>query len=232
MIGTADGCPQQFPNTTSIFGDGALGSHGGSGLSGVGGTIRLGELLQSSGPIQHALKLELQHQWYYGLTRLQPTSAYNGGRGQYVWPATGSDGGTEKVPGGLYGGSDPNVAPGALLAVPAEVAKEVKTTTVAGGKVLQALVDYGGYIVDDTGGGNSVAICMEADVNSEMRTAYGYAMTYPHGVSSSPTDPGHALYADLLAIFQALHAVTNNAPESVGGGGVPRVPTKPPICRD
>ena len=34
-----DGCPQQFPNTTSILGDGALGSHGGSGLSGVGGKI-------------------------------------------------------------------------------------------------------------------------------------------------------------------------------------------------
>lgn len=36
----SDGCPQQFPNVTSILGDGALGSHGGSGLSGVGGTIR------------------------------------------------------------------------------------------------------------------------------------------------------------------------------------------------
>ena len=32
-----DGCPQKFPNTTSIFGDGALGAHGGSGLSGIGG---------------------------------------------------------------------------------------------------------------------------------------------------------------------------------------------------
>ena len=41
---STDGCPQQFPNVTSILGDGALGSHGGSGLSGVGGTIRLGEV--------------------------------------------------------------------------------------------------------------------------------------------------------------------------------------------
>ena len=30
---STDGGPQQFPNTTSIFGDGALGAHGGSGLS-------------------------------------------------------------------------------------------------------------------------------------------------------------------------------------------------------
>ena len=88
-----------------------------------------------------------------------------------------------------------------------------------------------------------------------MRSAFGYAMTYPHGVSAAASDPvrpscmplssmacqaaagshpqgvqGHALYADLLAIFQALHAVTNNGPTSVGGGGTPAVPTKPPIC--
>jgi len=54
-----DGCPQGFPNTTSIFGDGALGSHGGSGLSGIGGTIREGEILNGTGPIRHALKIEV-----------------------------------------------------------------------------------------------------------------------------------------------------------------------------
>ncbi len=41
------------------------------------------------------------------------------------------------------------------------------------GRHGQALVDYGGYIVDDTGGGNSAAVCMEAAVNDEMRSAYG-----------------------------------------------------------
>ena len=227
---TTDGCPQQFPNVTSIFGDGALGSHGGSGLSGVGGTIRLGELLPSSGPIQHAIKIELQHQWYYGSHPLQRASVYNGGRGQYVWPATGSDGGSNKAPGGLYSGNDPHVAPGALLALPADVGASIKTSTVVGRKIKQALIDYGGYIVDDTGNGNSVAICMESQVNDEMRKTYGFTMTYPHGVSNCSTDPGKALYSDLLAIFQALHAVINNAPGSIGGGGKPRVPPKPPIC--
>jgi hypothetical protein len=152
-------------------------------------------------------------------------------KGQYVWPATGSDGGSNKAPGGLYGGVDKNVAPGALLAIPAgPIAASVHVTTVVGAKIKQALIDYGAYIVDDTGGGNSVAVCMEADVNEEMRRAYGYAMTYPHGVSSSPSDLGNALYADLLAIFRALHAVTNNGPTAVGGGGTPRVPVKAPIC--
>ena len=133
--GAGGGCPQWFPFSTSILGEGALGAHGGSGLSSVGGTIRLGELLPNSGHINHALKLELQHQWYYGQAPLQPASEENGGRRQYLWPAsatlarvisgirtgnfpnvlspsrvmfghraqaTGSDGGTEKAPGGLY----------------------------------------------------------------------------------------------------------------------------------
>lgn len=71
---------------------------------------------------------------------------------------------------------------------------------------------------------------MESGVNLEMREAYGYAMTYPAGVTSSANDPGGALYWDLVRIFQALHAVSNNAPDAMGGGGTPRVPKLPPIC--
>ena len=298
---STDGCPQAFPNVSDILvcvtrppafataslkdhrdhlswaqGDGALGAHGGSGLSGVGGTIRLGELF-SSAPIGHALKLELQHrasaswrqplsvltnptvipsqlpsawlarwltqssptlgiacfsEWYFGGHPLQPCSVYNQGRRQYVWPATGSDSGSDTTPNGLYRGTLPSLAPGALLAIPAAHASRVQTTTAIGGKIKEALVDYGGYLVDDTGAGNSAAICMHADVNAEMRSAVGYSMTYPHGVSAAPTDPGRALYDDLLALFQALHVVTTNGPHAVGGGGVPRQPTKPPICGD
>ena len=223
-----DGCPQPFPNETSVFGDGALGSHGGSGLSGVGGTIRVGELTRDE-PIGHALKLELQHQWYYGAAPLQPSTAYNGGRRQYVWPATGSDSGSVRP--GFYTGTLAALAPGSLLAVPAEVARVTvapKLRTRPGTKFLRALTDYGGYIVDDTGAGNSAAICMEADVNAEMRHAFNYTMTYPHGVG--PTGLGAALYADLLLIFQNLYVVTNNGPQSIGGGGTPRVPQKGPVC--
>ena len=90
--------------------------------------------------------------------------------------------------------------------------------------------DYGGYIADDTGGGNSVAICMDARVNAEMRRTYGFAMTYPQGVTGHADDPGRALYADLVNIFRALSAVANNGPGSVGGGGTPRVPRQAPIC--
>ena len=81
--GADRGCPQTFPNTTDILGDGALGAHGGSGLSSIGGTIRMGELLPGAPPISHALKLELfGHLYYYGGHQLQPKTEENGGRTQ------------------------------------------------------------------------------------------------------------------------------------------------------
>lgn len=225
-----DGCPQNFPNVTSILGDGALGAHGGSGLSGVGGTIRLGELLSNSPPIRHALKLEMSGTYhYFGAYPLQNATAYNGGRVQYVWPATGSDSGST-FPNPYYKGANPHLAPGALLALPQAVLADVHVTTPPGRKIRDALATFGGYIVDDTGGGNSVAICQSAEVNLEMRQTYGFAMTYPHGVARGDPGMAGALYEDLLSIFQNLHAVTNNAPGSIGGGGKPLAPSAPEIC--
>eukprot|EP01047_Picozoa_sp_COSAG01_P002612 COSAG01_NODE_70_length_28755_cov_34.709067_11_plen_440_part_00 len=244
---STDGGPQQFPNTTSIFGDGTLGAHGGSGLSSIGGSIRLGELLPSTKPIGHALKIELANFWYFGAAQLQPPTGYNGERTQYVWPAIGSNGAfnaTAKASSAGYTGTNRFVAPGALLAIPASAAAAVQTTTQVGGRIKQAMVDYGGYIVDGSGRGtgghphhNLAAICMDAEVNAELRRRYGISIAYPRGVGNPALDPNrtaveHALYEDLLHVFQALHVVTNNGPNSVGGGGTPRVPRKPPICGD
>lgn len=222
--GDQRGCPQTFPNVTDITGDGALGAHGGSGLSAVGGTIRLGELLPDAPPVPHALKLELYaHQYYYGGRQLNPPTAANGGRTQYRWPATGSDSYTWQPVAG-YNGSLSSLVPGALLAIPPSVAPSVHTTTVLGGKFKQVLLDYGGYIVDDTAS-DSAAICMEAAVNEELRVAYNVSMAYPGGLG-----PGHALYSDLVSIFQALAVVDNNGPASIGGGGAPRRPPAAPLC--
>lgn len=181
--------------------------------------------------IQHALKLELCAEYYYfGGGRLQPISAYNGGRTQYVWPATGSDScSTDCTRLGqcCYKGTNALVVPGALLALPPLVAAQLQPVTVPGRRIRDALSLYGGYLVDDTGSPNSAAVCMEAGVNDEMRRLFNITMTYPHGVSPSY---GGDLYADLLAIFRALHVVTNNKPGNVGGGGVPLAPLAPPIC--
>ena len=236
-----DGGPQRFPNVTSILGDGMYGAHGGSGLSSIGGSIRLGELLATTPPIGHALKIELSNWYYYGgCPALNPPTVNNGGRTQYVWPATGSNAGCDKNgSSGSYLGKNPHLAPGALLAIPACVAERVTTATGVGGKIKQAMIDYGAYIVDGTGhgpgGNNSAAICMDALVNAEMRQQHGFSMAYPHGVAAPGVDPNatkaeDALYSDLLAVFRALHAVSNNGPGRVGGGGTPRVPRKAPIC--
>jgi len=162
-----------------------------------------------------------------------------------VWPAAGSNrafDATANSSGAGYTGTNRFVAPGALLATPAAAAAAVATTTPISAKIKRALTDYGGYIVDGTGRGsaahphhNLAAICMDAAVNAEVREAFNVSVPYPHGVtnpdlapSSNPQD--HALYQALLRVFQALHVVANNAVESVGGGGTPRVPRKPPIC--
>ena len=70
-----------------------MGAHGGSGLSAFGVSIRLHEIEPDAPPIRHAIKLELfAHAYYYGgPVSLNPHTAANGGRTQYVWPATGSD---------------------------------------------------------------------------------------------------------------------------------------------
>lgn len=197
-------------------------------------------------PIRHALKIELANFWYYGEEQLNPPTEYNGGRTQYVWPAIGSNAAyneSAKASNAGYTGTNRFVAPGALLAIPSAAAEEVATTTLIGAKIKRAMIDYGGYIVDGSGHGtgahphhNLAAICMDAEVNAEMREHYNISMAYPHGVANpklggvDQSKAADAIYTDILHIFQALHAVSNNAPGSVGGGGKPRVPRKPPIC--
>ena len=216
------GAPQPFPWTVDILGDGNLGAHGGSGLSSFGGDIRLGELLPGSPPIAHALKLELwaTAYYYYNYSSSNYSSCF-------TWPAVGCDSYWDR-PGIGYNGTNPYVKPGALLAVPPAQAPALlaRLTTVPGQRIAAALVDYGGYLVDDTGseqGGG--AVCAESGVNAELERVFGYSWRI-----EAPLKPGDALYADLVLVFQALAVVVNNGPASVGGGGTPRRPPPPPIC--
>lgn len=224
-----DGCPQQFPNETDILGDGALGAHGGSGLSSFGGNIRLGELdPNNKAPIQHALKLELwgaRH--YFGLYPLQNATAYNGGRTQYVWPATGSDDNTAP-PHGHYNGTNPHLCPGALLALPASAQLTLKTEPAR--RIAQAFRDYGGYLVDSSSGyADKVSLVMESGVDDELKKWYNMSMAFPYGCNPNQSA---TLFEDLLHVLQSLEIVINNGPNSVGGGGTPRAPLAPPICAE
>ncbi len=93
-----------------IYGQGMYGAHGGSVLSAIGGALRLGELRPDSGPIHHALKVNL-----FAAKNLY----YDGETKGYRWPAKRADGYAE----GNYGSyrTNPEVKEcrmGALLALP------------------------------------------------------------------------------------------------------------------
>lgn len=194
-----------------VLGNGTWGAYGGSGLSSIGGTVRLGQLLPNSPPIQHALKLQLYASTYY----------YDQPPG-YMWPALRRDGyAFDPSSPHHYGGHDMYLSPGALFAIPSNIT--VNVTTVPAKKLLFALQNYGGYLVADTVG-NRGTMNTEHGVTDEFQAAYGYAF------DSGPTGPGAAWYVDMLTLFQSLHIVINNSNRTVGGGGTPLQPPPPPFC--
>jgi len=203
---TTPGHPKKFEN---IYGSGITGGHGGSGLSSIGGTIRLRELLPSSGNIRHVLKLNVDaHRYLY-----QKSPGYR-------WPAVRSDA-YAFDPGSpdRYGGTNPALTMGALLAIPPQVKKsELKLKTRPAKKLFDALQNYGSYIADDTAW-DAYAICVENGVETEFEQAYGYSF----GAYSGD------FHDDINRLFQALQIVDNNSSQTVGGGGKPRRSLAPPI---
>ncbi len=178
-----------------IYGLGITGGQGGSGLSSIGGTIRTGELLPDAPPIRHVLKLLVYaHQYLYG----QPPG--------YRWPAIRADAyafdDTSKL---RYGGTNPNLVMGALLAIPPDVIIEsLKLETIPGQKLFYALQDFGGYIVDDRAW-DSYGIAVEKGVPEEFEDTYGFSFS---GNRKKPSP----FFRDVNKLFQALEIVTNNSP--------------------
>lgn len=205
----------------SLRGGGNWGGHGGSELNAIGGTLRLGELLPSSAsPPRHALKLQLwAKQYYYG-------SAFGANKSTcYTWPALDCDGYSNDPT--LYNGSNPLLRPGALLAIPpaAAGALNASLSTEPARRLLWTLVNYGGYLCDDTYA-DRATFNTEHGVTAEFGAAWGYAFDAAAGGSG-----GQALWlADVTALFRALSIVTSNSPTAPGGGGAPLQPPPPPFC--
>src|SRR2546426_1219532 len=123
--------------TNDLYGTGIDGGHGGSGLSSLGGTIRLGELVPG-GVIRHVMKINL-----YGLNNY----FYDGTTHGYRWPASQADG----CASSCYGGTTPALRMGSLLAIPGSVNIDSLGLETEPAKILaRALQDYGAYTVDDT----------------------------------------------------------------------------------
>jgi hypothetical protein len=189
-----------YSEDLNISGPGIGGSHFGSGLSALGGSVRLGELIGNT-PIRHAIKVLLWgKKWYY------PNPGFR-------WPASRKDDNPK------YGGTNPDLMPGSLLAIPPQkTLKSLDLKTPASKKLFRALQDYGAYIVDDAGW-DAHYLAVEHGVLEEFKTAYGYNFEQTYG----------PFYDDMMKLFQTLHVVNNNGPNSIGGGGKPRGPLAPPI---
>ncbi len=195
-------------NKYTLYDDGIGGSHGGSGLSVLGGSIRKGELTGSD-PIRHAIKLNIYaHKYCY----------YGSDRKGYVWPADTADGyANKKEDNRHYAGSDKNVVMGSLLALPPDVTVEsLGIKTEVGKKLFYALQNYGAYVSDDSAW-DSYCFCVEDGVSEEVEAKYGYDLK----------DNGGAYYSDCMKMFEAMCVITNNSPTSIGGGGTPRQPLAP-----
>lgn len=188
-----------------IYGDGIGGAHFGSGLSSIGGSIRKGELINNQ-PIRHALKVELWGQKYLYYSQQNPG---------YRWPADRADANAPNQ----YFGRNPSLVQGTLLAIPPNATEEsVNLQTPAAKKLFHALQDYGAYVVDDAGW-DAHYFAVEQGVTEEFRNTYGYDFEGSSG----------QFYEDFMKLFQGLYIVDNNGPNSIGGGGTPRVALAPPI---
>ncbi len=195
-------------NTYTLYSDGIGGSHGGSGLSVLGGSIRKGELTGED-PIRHAIKINIYaHNYCY----------YGSDRKGFVWPADRADGyANNKNDNRYYNGSDRNVVMGSLLALPPDVTVEsLGLKTEVAKRLFYALQNYGAYVSDDSAW-NSYCFCVEDGVSEEVEAKYGYDLKDNNG----------DYYKDCMKIFKALCVITNNSPTSIGGGGTPRQPLAP-----
>ena len=199
-----------------IYGDGIKGSHGGSGMSAIGGSIRIGELRPGSQGPKHALKVNV-----YAKQALYQckTSA-----DCFRWPAVTAD----SYAVGFYGtnGGNANTAMkmGALLAIPAS--KDLSTLgleTAPGKQLAWTLQNYGAYIVDDTWGPN-FAINAESGPDGSMRSQFQADWGYSIEMWGSATTPWAR---DIQRLILAVSVVNNNSPSTIGGGGTPRQPIAP-----
>ena len=204
-------------SAVDIYGDGRYGSHGGSGLSAIGGSIRLGEF-RPGNPIQHPIKIDVDTPVVLSTCATASDC--------FRWPAFTADSGAP----GSYGTQNPNPVPGmkmgALLAIPTSTnINNLGLESVPGQMLAWTLQNYGAYIVDSTGGAAFV-IAAETGPNGSVRDQFkaDFGMDFEERVNSNTP-----WSRDLQRLIPALYLVDNNGPTSIGGGGTPLQPLALPL---
>lgn len=199
-----------FERPVSLNGQGVSGCHGGSALSGLGGSIRKGELTNAQ-PIRHALKIE----FYCHLYCYPGNNRKAGARNGYRWPATtrdnyASDHQARDSHGNplVYSGTNPDLQMGSLLALKKDTDLRF-ITDIRVKKIAEALRDYGAYMVDDT--------------------AWN---VYQFGVEAGAawSDGSSEFDQQLLQVIVRLQVISNNQSHAIGGGGNPGTCLAPPFA--
>ena len=209
------GTSQFLFSDEDIYGAGITGAHGGSGLSAIGGALRYWEL-QPGSEIRHALKINL-----FGRNNISKEL------GGHRWPAPKADGSYDNVnDGNYYGGSTPACRMGALLAIrPADFDSLSSLMQTEPGRILlKAFTDYGAYLVDNTAWdvwGIITSIEPDGRFTDEFKKTWGFDFAPKRRQQGSKWDN------DVEAIYQNLHVIDNNGPNSIGGGGKRRMPLAP-----
>jgi len=213
---TADGSATMWWSISNdLYGTGVEGGHGGSKLSSIGGTIRLGELAPG-GVIRHVMKVNV-----YGLNYYYDAVTHG-----YRWPASQADGCASTC----YGGTTSALRMGSLLAIPASVNIDTLGLETEPAKILaRAFQDYGAYAVDDTAW-SVYAIETEFGPQGRVEDEFSAAWGFPINAATK----GVPWARDMDRLFGALNVVDNwdeaqwlsvsasNGAQGVGGG-TPRV---------
>jgi hypothetical protein len=216
--GAAGTTMAKFANV-DLYGTGIPGAHGGSGLSSIGGSIRVGELRPGSttGP-RHALKVNV----YAKEALYKCTSRAS----CFRWPASHADSYAVGWYGAATGNKNTAMKMGALLAIPpSKSIASLNLETAPGKQLAWTLQNYGAYIVDDAyapGFDISVEDGPGGSVQKQFKADYGYEML--QRVSQNT-----AWVRDIQKLAKALYVVNNNTANSIGGGGTPRQPLAPKI---
>ncbi|MEM9283104.1 MAG: hypothetical protein AAGA96_14855 [Verrucomicrobiota bacterium] len=135
--------PWAFQRSSQLNGDGLsdASDHGASGMSGLGGLLRLGELA-SDEPIRHPLKITWPA-WVYAY--------YGEDRKGFRWPARRADG--YAVQPDRYLGQKKELVMGSLLPLKPDVDIASLPLTAIGKRLATAMQHYGLYLVEDCGPG-------------------------------------------------------------------------------
>jgi len=192
-----------------LFGDGIAGAQGGSDLSSLGGTLRLGELSPSDPVVRHALKITVD-----------ASANLSFSDGGFRWPAAKADLYADAT---SYGGANPELRMGALLALPADLDLDGLDLQTEPGHILaRTLARYGAYVVDDSGQ-SVVNLAVEHSPEGRFTERFAADWGFDFVTVDGPWK------ADLDLLFSNLAVVADNGPDTVGGAGARLACPAPPI---